>query len=151
MYHHFGSKDGLLAALYFIALDDQLAAFEARMNKACDAKSAVAALIETYLAWVTHEPRMARFMFQARQYVSRGPHQEALAERNKRRFGSLLKWLGEGVKCGVIRPLPREVYASLLIGQSENYCRAWLSGRVQGKPLTHAPLFVDAAWRAIAR
>ena len=28
--------------------------------------------------------------------------------------------------------------------------RAWLADRVQGKPVAHADVFVDAAWRAIS-
>lgn len=150
MYHHFGSKDGLLAALYLAALDDQLSAITPRVEAAHDARSAVGALITTYLEWVEKESQMARFMFQARHYVADGPQGKILAERNRTRYAALLDWLGEGVKAGVVRLLPREVYASLLIGPSENYCRAWLSGRVKGAPTQHSAIFVDAAWRAVA-
>lgn len=151
MYHHFGSKDGLLAALYFIALDDQLALIEPQIVSASDPHGAIAGLIGSYLEWVVQQPKLARFMFQARSYVAGGPHKDALAERNQRRYGTLLKRLREGVKDGVIRPMPSDLYASLLVGQSENYCRAWLSGRVQGKPTDYTPIFVEAAWRSISK
>ncbi len=149
MYHHFGSKDGLLAALYFIALDDQMALVEPRIENAQDLQGAVAAMVGSYLEWVVQQPKLARFMFQARSYVAAGPHKEGLAERNQRRYGTLLKRLREGVRAGAIRKLPSELYASLLVGQSENYCRAWLSGRVQGKPTGYASIFIEAAWRSI--
>ena len=54
------------------------------------------------------------------------------------------------IEDGEISALPRELYASLLIGQSENYCRAWLSGRVKSPPTDHADVFADCAWRSIA-
>lgn len=149
MYHHFGSKEGLLATLYLAALDDQQNLITASVESATDARSAVAALIETYLNWVEKEPQMARFMFQARHYVADGPQREVLAEKNRQRYASLLKWLAEGVEAGTVRKLPREVYASLLIGQSENYCRAWLSSRVKGAPSSYSDIFVEAAWRAV--
>ena len=150
MYHHFGSKDGLLAALYFIALDDQLALIEPQIERASDPRSAISGLVASYLEWVVQQPKLARFMFQARSYVAAGPHKDGLTERNQRRYRTLLKRLREGVKAGVIRQLPSELYASLLVGQSENYCRAWLSGRVQGKPTDYTHIFVDAAWGSIS-
>jgi AcrR family transcriptional regulator len=150
MYHHFGNKEGLVAALYFIALDDQLALMQPRIESASDAKSAVTALVGGYMEWVVQEPKMARYMFQARSYVSTGSHKDALADRNNRRYKGLLKLLMLGVENGAVRQLPREVYASLLVGQSENYCRAWLSGRVEGSPTDYTSIFAEAAWRSIA-
>lgn len=150
MYHHFGSKEGLLAALYLAALDDQMSLIAPRVEASDDARSAVGAMIETYLEWVEKESQMARFMFQARHYVAGGPHQEALAERNRVRYKALLTRLVEGVAAGTVRLLPKEVYASLLVGQSENYCRSWLSGRVKEAPTKYRTIFVEAAWRAVA-
>lgn len=151
IYHHFGNKDGLVAALYFAALDDQLALIEPRVQKASTARDAVDALIRTYLSWVEGQPQLARFMFQARHSVAAGPRKDDLAERNKRRYGALHKWLRTGVSDRVIRKLPGETYASLLVGQSENYCRAWLSGRVRSAPSTYADIFTDSAWRSVAQ
>lgn len=150
MYHHFGNKEGLLAAIYLAALDDQMRLIAPRVEAASDTRGAIAALIGSYLEWVEHEPQMARFLFQARHHVAAGPQQQALAERNQQRYASLHRRLAEGVKDGTVLKLPREVYASLLIGPAENYCRAWLSGRVKGTPTRHGEIFVDAAWRMIA-
>jgi AcrR family transcriptional regulator len=149
MYHHFGNKDGLIAALFFAALDDQLALTEPRIQSAASAREAIEALVQTYLGWVTQQPELARFMSQARATIADGPFSDELAQRNKQRFGGLLKWLDKGVKEGSIRPLPRETYASLLIGQAENYCRAWLSGRVKTPPSDFAQVFAEAAWRSV--
>jgi hypothetical protein len=38
----------------------------------------------------------------------------------------------------------------LLIGQSENYYGAWLSGRVKGVPTDYAQVFSEAAWCSVA-
>ncbi len=150
IYHHFGSKEGLVAALYFAALDDQLALIRPRMQGAARPRQAVDALVQTYLEWVERQPKLARFMLRARHAVAGGPQSETLAERNKERYGELLQWIQDGIRAGEIRRLPSETYASLLIGQSENYCRAWLSGRVKGSPTTYAEVFSEASWRAIA-
>lgn len=150
IYHHFGNKEGLVATLYLAALDDQLALIQPRMTNATDPRQAVEAMVKSYLEWVTAQPTLARFMFQARLSVSKGPHQEALQERNKSRFGALLTLLKDAVKSGEVLALPPETYASLLVGPSENYCRAWLSGRVKTRPADNARVFAEAAWRSIA-
>ena len=150
IYHHFGNKEGLVAAIFLAALDDQQAQISPAMEQAEDAQGAITALISTYMAWVTDQPALARFMFQARSLVASGKLKSELDARNKQRYGSLLNYLAEGVEKGEIRALPRETYASLLIGQAENYCRAWLSGRVKGTPAEHAGVFAEAAWRAVS-
>ncbi len=149
IYHHFGNKDGLIAALFFAALDDQLAMTQPRIQNAVSAKQAIEALVQTYLEWVTQQPELARFLSQARASVADGPFGNELMERNKQRHGDLMQWLEKGIKDGSVRPLPRETYASLLIGQSDSYCRAWLSGRVKSKPSDFVQVFVDSAWRSV--
>lgn len=151
IYHHFTSKDGLVAALCFAALDDQLALAQPRIQAVASARDAVAVMVQTYLEWVTLQPQMARFLFQAHSLVAAGPFKQELVERNRQRYSKLYDWLAQGVKDDEILALPKEIYASLLIGQSENYCRLWLEGRAKGKPIGHVDIFIEAAWRSIQR
>lgn len=149
IYHHFGNKDGLVAALFFAALDDQLALSQPRLDAAASTQDAIGVLVHSYLEWVTQQPELARFMLQARATVANGPFGEELQQRNKLRFGAMLQWLDKGIQDGSLRALPRETYASLLIGPSEHYCRGWLSGRVKTRPAELAPVFAQAAWRTV--
>ena len=149
IYHHFGNKEGLVAALFFAALDDQMAQAQPRIEGAGSTQEAVHALVHTFMEWMSEQPELARFMVQARASVADGPFKDALAQRNRLRYGRMLQWLEAGVRQGSIRALPREAYASLLIGAAENYGRAWLSGRVQTPPKDIAAVFADAAWRAV--
>ncbi|HXA46267.1 MAG TPA: TetR/AcrR family transcriptional regulator [Burkholderiaceae bacterium] len=151
IYHHFGNKDGLIAALYLAALDDQFALAQPRMASAATPRESVEALVRTYLEWVTQQPQLARFLFRARQGVAFGPYKEELAKRNKQRYEALLNQLAAGIKEGVILPFPKEIFASLLIGQSENYCRAWLAQRVKAKPTAYVDIFVQAAWTSVSK
>lgn len=150
IYHHFGNKEGLIAALFFTALDDHKALMWPDLNRATTPKTAIERLVESYMGWVTREPELARFMFLARASVAAGPYGETLTQRNREQYAFLHKWLAEGVKLGQIRQLPKETYAALMLGQSENYCRSWLSGRVPTPPDEHAAVFAEAAWRSLA-
>ncbi|MEX0606318.1 MAG: TetR/AcrR family transcriptional regulator [Marinobacter sp.] len=150
IYHHFGKKEGLVAALFFAALDDHKALMWPELEKATTPRTAIEQLVKSYIGWVTQEPELARFMFLARASVAAGPHGVTLMLRNREQYAFLQTWLAKGVKLGQIRPLPKETYASLLVGQAENYCRAWLSGRVPTSPNDHATVFAEAAWRSLA-
>lgn len=150
IYHHFGSKEGLIAALFFCAQQDQTQLLEAYLATAAQAQEGVSALVYSYVDWVTAEPELARFQFQARAAVAKGPQGEELTARNRARNRQILKWLSEPGRKQGIRNLPPELMPSLIVGPAENYCRAWLAGRVQAPPKKYREELALAAWHAIA-
>ena len=149
LYHHFGSKEGL-AALYFCALDDQSALTESAWTQARSARDGVAALVGGYVDWVSAQPEWARFMFQARSVVASGPQGAELKARNRQRARQWMAWFAEPERMQALQDWPAELFPSLVIGPAENYCRAWLSGRVKGVPHAHREVLIEAAWRSVA-
>ena len=150
LYHHFGSKEGLVAALYFCALDDQSALSEAAWAQARSARDGVAALVGGYVDWVSAQPEWARFLFQARAVVASGPQGADLKSRNRQRARQWMAWFSEPERMQALQAWPAELFPSLVIGPAENYCRAWLSGRVKGVPQAHREALIEAAWRSVA-
>lgn len=150
IYHHFGNKEGLIAALFFCVLDDQARLRETALQAAPSSEGGVAALVHTYVDWVTAEPELARFQFQARASVAKGPQAAALSERNRQRNRQIRDWLLRQLQAGELRlNVPGELVPSLIIGQAENYCRAWLSGRVQSPPTQFREPLARAAWASL--
>ena len=151
LYHHFGSKEGLVAALFFAALDDQGTLTEARLAQATTLREGVAALVLSYVDWVTAQPELARYLFQARAAVAKGPHGRELQQRNRQRGKTLMAWFTQPQHLAGLRDWPAELFPSLIIGQAENYCRAWLSGRVKTSPEHYREMLAEAAWSSVAR
>lgn len=151
LYHHFGSKEGLVAALFFSAMDDQLALVDERLAVAATLRDGVAALVLSYVDWVVAQPELARFLFQARASVAKGPHAPELAQRNRARHKGVLAWFNEPGRRQGLRDWPAELFPSLIIGQAENYCRAWLAGRVKASPQQYRDVLAEAAWCSVAR
>lgn len=149
IYHHFGNKEGLVAALFFAALEDQAKLREDYLAQAKSAEEGVHALVYSYVDWVEQQPDWARFQFQARASINKGPFKDELAALNKSRTGQLREWLAEPGRGDRLKSLPAELLPSLIIGQSENYCRAWLSGRVPSSPTTYRELLAEAAWKSV--
>lgn len=150
LYHHFGSKEGLVAALFFCALKDQGDLIDAELAKAQSMQEGVAALVYSYVDWITAQPELARFMFQARSAVSKGPHGPELQQRNRQRARLVMSWFGEPGRVGRIKDWPMELLPSLIIGAAENYSRAWLSGRVKATPAQQREKLAEAAWLSVA-
>jgi len=150
IYHHFRNKEGLVAALFFVALDDQNRLLEAYLDQASTAREGIAAMVTGYVDWVVAQPECARFQYQARYGVAKGPFRDELATRNRERNKKLLAWLSDRNIKRQLSTLPAELLPSMIIGQAESYCRAWLAGRVKGSPSDYRDLLAEAAWLSIS-
>lgn len=150
IYHHFGNKEGVLAALFFVAQDDQQAFLTPYLERAESLEGVIRALVVSYIDWVVTNPDWARFLYQARSAVAKGPHREELERRNAGNRKYLRGWL-EGRESGQVRlSVPMELLPSLVIGAAENYCRSWLSGRVETSPAAYRQQLAEAAWRSVS-
>lgn len=149
IYHHFGNKEGLVAALFFTALDDQALLRDRYLAESSTTEEGVHALVHSYVDWVDSQPEWARFQYHARFAVTKGPFKEELASRNKTRNQKLGQWLAEPGRRDELKAFPAELLPSLIIGQADSYCRAWLSGRVTASPKAYRELLAEAAWRSI--
>ncbi len=149
IYHHFGNKDGLIAALFFAALEDQASLRSDYLEDADTAESGVTALVFSFVDWVDEQPEWARFVFQSRFAVMSGPFKDELISRNKKRNQQLLEWMEREDRKACFSHLPLELIPSLIVGAAENYSRAWLSGRVNKSPKHHRVLLAKAAWNSL--
>lgn len=153
IYHHFGNRDGIVAALFFEIFHDQSRGVQAQLDTAQGVEAGVQALVTGYLDWVVAQPERARFLFQARGAVAAGPRTPDLAEAARRRNQALVAWFEPHRQSGALRDLPCELMPSLVMGPVQSYCRAWLSDRsgLGGlpSPTTYRAELADAAWRSL--
>lgn len=149
IYHHFGNKEGILAALFFAALDDQHAFRKLRLDEARSLKEVVSAIVASYVQWVVENPEWARFLYAARHAVATGPHRQSLKERNAAKAAELRQAVIDMAGDESAFHQPQELLSSLLIGSSDNYCRAWIAGRVKTSPDQYIEQLTEAAWRSV--
>lgn len=149
IYHHFGNKEGVIAALYMAALDDQARLRDSYMSGVGSTQAWVQALVHSYVDWVVNQPEWARFQYQARYAVAQSAFSDQLKEANRARNAQMRDWFSDPAHRQEIRDLPRELIPSLIIGPVESYCRAWLSGRVKQSPELYRQQLAEAAWRAV--
>lgn len=149
IYHHFGNKEGVVAALYLAALEDQMSLRERYISEVSSTQGWVYALVHSYVDWVVHQPDWARFQYQARHAVAQSAFADQLKEANSARNAQMRDWFSDPDHQRDLKDLPRELVPSLIIGAAESYCRAWLSARVKQSPAVHRQLLAEAAWLAV--
>jgi AcrR family transcriptional regulator len=149
IYHHFGNKEGIAAALFAQGLDSYWQQIKANVAEAGNAEFAIHAIVSTHLNWIVEQPDMARFLFARRQAVS-AEHDDAIRQRTASHFKEVFEKLKPWFKQGVLRRLPIELYGPLLLGPSQELARNWLGGRLGFSPLTAVDELSSAAWRTLA-
>lgn len=143
IYHHFGGKDGIAAALYLEILREYQSGVGRALGRAGTAEEGVRALVRHHLRWVERNPERARFLLQGsalREVVS-----EELRELNRDLSTAVAAWAEQRAE---IRPLPREVFYAAVIGPAQEVSRLWLAGRIR-PPRAFEEELATAAWRAV--
>ncbi len=148
LYHHFGSFDGLAAALYTRCMAALLDAIVAALERARTPRGGVRAVVTSYLAFVTDQPAQARFIH-ASAYASYLPaHADTIATMKQTRMARMAAWLAPHVAAGAIVALPDPLTEMLLIGPVAELSRRWLNG-ADADLAKAARLLPDRIWASL--
>ena len=150
IYHHFQNKEGIIAALFLLALDDQLQQREQALTHTTSLQTVVEAIVGSYIDWVDRYPTLAQFMFSARFYIQDDRWQLELKQLNARRNAQVISHFKTYLCLSQRQHVPIELLPSLIIGSTENYTRAWLSQKVVNSPIHYKAFLQQAAWAAVA-
>ncbi|MBK6294440.1 MAG: TetR/AcrR family transcriptional regulator [Rhodoferax sp.] len=149
IYHHFGNKEGIAAALFMQHLDEYWTELITSAKSQSNAQRMIHAMLSAHIGWITSQPDAARYLFSRRQAVS-AVHEQAIREYTLSRFRELFDVLKPWFKAGVLRRLPAELYGPLLMGPAQEYAREWLRGCVKLEPRKVIDELALAAWRSLA-
>jgi AcrR family transcriptional regulator len=148
IYHHFGSKDGILAALYSSALASYQEELLALLrDHAEDAEGGIRGAVVHHLAWVEAHPHETRTLFEHRQTLERTPRAGDIKEQNRAALADVRAWVARHVEAGTIRDVGPAA-AAVWFGPAQLVARDWMAGRLRGRPSRVAGALADAAWRS---
>jgi len=129
LFHHFGSKEGVAAALYLEGIRSYHDAMRQALLSSPDARAAVMSVVAAHQAWAEAEPALARFLLDQGRPGGVAVRATEIAAENARLTADLHRWAMGHVAAGRLRDLPPEVLGAQLIGPIQVFTRAWLSGR----------------------
>ena len=150
IYHHFGGKEDLAAALYVEGLAHYHGALMADVLREREsAEEAVKELVRHHLRWVERNQGLARFLFAMREPDVVGRAQTDLKAMNARVFHAVQEWITEWVDAGELRELPIGVFYAIVFGPSQEFARQWLVGRLEESIDDVEGDLSEAAWRGV--
>lgn len=149
LYHHFGNKERILAALYLAGTGQYAELLEQGFAKADSAEACVKLLVTSYIDWVAANPDWARFVLHSRSRVEASEMGEQLREANQRHYGRIYQALASYREQGLFKPMPVDCFASVIIGPTHDFARNWLAGRTRTQLADCRELFAQVAWDSV--
>ena len=149
IYHHFGSKEKLAAALYLEALRDYQRGSLRELGQHVDAESDIRAIVKYHLTWVSRNANQARYLLAMREADFMIEAEGVLEEMNAHYSEAVIAWRQPYVEAGVIVDLPADLYRPLLVGPLHEFSRQWLAGRGTASMKDAQAVIAEAAWQAL--
>lgn len=150
LYHQFGSKEGIAAAVYLEGLERYQHGLVEALGGISAARAGVLAIVRHHLHWVRDNATWARFLLEARRAEFMRGREEEIRRLNREFAGSLGKWFRAHVEAGRIRALPPDLLLALLLGPCHEYTRGLLGGRSVSPAAQAERLLGDSIWRALS-
>lgn len=153
LYHHFGSKDQLIATLHYTLLDEYQAGAGPILAADPPAEAGVRETVEYHVGWLVGHSRQATFLLQQPFAGYRSDHVPAtLLEENEEFLATVHGWLDRRMEAGQLRRLPFDVVVALLIGPVHHWVRGELflsPDRAAAKAPAAASVLAEGAWQAL--
>ncbi|MFI6514560.1 TetR/AcrR family transcriptional regulator [Spirillospora sp. NPDC050679] len=148
-YHHFQSKEEVVAALFAEALRGYQDEIVQELDRHPDPGEAVPAVVARHVGWCVRNPDLARFLLTERRPVDGEPGMAALTEQNRRFFGAVRSWWRIQEHHGALRPLDFTLAFVLWLGPAQELCRLWVTGVAPEPSAEQVALLGDAARRSL--
>jgi len=149
LYHHFGSMDGLSAALYSRCMGALLDAIGASLEGVNAPRAAVVAIVRSYLSYTSRERTAAMFIHASPSERFLPAHAASIAADKAPRLERIAAALRPHVRSGAIVDLPEPLLEMLIIGPVAEIARRWLAG-APGIDLDEAARVVpERIWRSV--
>jgi AcrR family transcriptional regulator len=145
IYHHFGDKEGVAAALYVECLRDYQSGLAATLTAAPQAERGIKGQVRHHLRWVEANRSRASFLLGHRELAAA----EQVRALNLEFFDLVRDWLRPHLEAGTIRRMPLELLYVVVIGPSQEYARHWLDDPEQTRIRAAERVLAQAAWDAV--
>jgi len=149
LYHHFGNKERIIAALYMTGTAEYASLLEAGFPRADSAEACIKLVVTSYVDWVVANPDWARFILHSRGRVEASEMGEQLRETNRLRYQRMLDEVAVYHREGQFRAMPTDCFFSVIIGPVQDYARNWLAGRTRTPLADCRELLAQIAWESV--
>jgi len=150
IYHHFGNRDGVMAALYEAGLDDYRLGLLRAVEEQPSARGKVEALVRFHLMWAEKNPAWARYLLQARRAPEVQGADGSIRQTTDAFGRRVFALFQPHIKADEIRRSHKDLYLPMVVGAAHEFTRRFLTGRTEAGPKDVADELAAATWRAVA-
>ncbi|MDX6741266.1 TetR/AcrR family transcriptional regulator [Actinocorallia sp. A-T 12471] len=149
LYHHFGSFDGLAAALYARCMGELLEAILTALEPCEEAADGVRAVPAAYLAFAREQRDRMAFIHVSDYAAFLPAHAETVAAVKGPLLARMAAWAAPHVAAGRVVDLSPALLEMLLIGPVAETVRRWLAG-APGIDIAEAErVLPERVWRSV--
>ncbi|NWF30277.1 TetR/AcrR family transcriptional regulator [Streptomyces sp. PKU-EA00015] len=149
LYHHFGSFDGLAAALYIRCMEELFDELTAAVTRTRTAHTGVRALVRAYLRFTEERPAAALFIHASAYSGYLAAHADRIRAAKAVMLGGIVDWMRPRIEAGEILPTPEPLIEALVIGPVAETARRWLSNTYDIDLAQAARILPDRIWRSL--
>lgn len=150
LYHHYGSMDGLSAALYMRSMASLLDRLGDDVAGKAKAKAVVTAIVRGYLRWTADERAAAAFLHASPAASFLRAFAQKIGEDKAARFERVAGALRVHTQAKEIAALPEPLLEMLILGPIAETARRWLAG-APGIDLEEAArVLPERIWRSVS-
>lgn len=150
LYHHFGSREGLVVALYDDLLAQYRTAVTAELVRHSGIRELLDGFVTAHIDWAMQNPMAERFLSGHRHHRSLKDAEGRLQDDTADFIRPLLRRVRPAIESGALKPLPPELLLSLVIGPVQTWLRLHRSGSTRLNPDVAARQLSDLIWEAVA-
>ncbi|MFF4079313.1 TetR/AcrR family transcriptional regulator [Streptomyces sp. NPDC087218] len=149
LYHHFGSFDGLAAALYTRCMEQLFDAMIAALHRARTARTGIRALIVAHLRFTEEHPDAALFLHASAHSGCLAAHTDEIRTAKAAKLAVISEWMAPRVLAGEIAPVPAPILEVLVMGPVTEIAHRRLA-RTDDMDLAQAArILPDRVWRSL--
>ena len=146
IYHHFGSKEELAAALYLGLLRKYQQGSLSVLRGSRGAEETIKALVRYHLRWVEKHTDWSRYLFEMRTAEAVRSAEKEIGMLNRDFAVALKAWAQQYIDDGKIRSAPVDVIVALVFGPAQSFARFWLAGATGTSIQRAAQMIGQSAW-----
>lgn len=153
LYHHFGSKDQLIATLHYTLLAEYQSGAGPILAADPPAEAGIRQTVDYHVSWLVAHPREATFLLQQPFAGYRSDQvPPSLVKENQEFLAAVHAWLDRRMDEGQMRRLPFDVVVALLIGPVHHWVRGELflhPSKASAEVPAAVTALADGAWNAL--
>ncbi|MEU6237627.1 TetR/AcrR family transcriptional regulator [Kitasatospora sp. NPDC047058] len=149
LYHHFGSFDGLAAALYIRCMEQLFDEMTAALQRSRTARTGVRALVQAYLRFTAEHRDAALFLHASAYSGYLAARAGQIKAAKAARLAVIGDWMRPRMERGEIVPVPGPLVEVLVMGPVAEAARRWLADTYELDLAEAARILPESIWRSL--